>query len=73
MKLEITEEELFKELEKLYPDEVNSCPLNAKSFCDFIFNKYQPDSSKREDDHIATDGKKVDAVLGSSWRHEELG
>ena len=47
--LKITKEELMRELHTFFTSEVESCPLNARAFCDVLFCKYQPERSKRED------------------------
>lgn len=40
-KLEFTKEQLMDELLKYFTDEVESCPKNAKAFCDVLFYLYE--------------------------------
>lgn len=49
--LKITKEELFNELMRLSPDDLEACPLTFKSFIDYLFHKYQPERLSPED-HI---------------------
>lgn len=49
-KIELDYMDLYKILSELYFEQKNENPLCLHDFCEIQFNKYQPDSSKREDD-----------------------
>lgn len=47
--LAITKDEMMQALKSWFAEEVESCPQNAASFVEWLFDKYQPERSKRED------------------------
>lgn len=47
-KLEFTKEQLMDELLKYFTDEVESCPKNAKAFCDVFFYLYEMKNNEKD-------------------------
>lgn len=37
----INKDDLMRMLRNYFPDEVESCPLNAEAFCEVLFFKYE--------------------------------